>query len=144
MPIQITLTRRQQLFGCLGFHDVEFSENCFLSTIRVRSAQKMNYQRFDVFLTVQEILCNQPKNSFSTKVVVYNCCILKNDKVGFLLGPSNMFARFIPWLVHCSMIPFRPLWLKIESIFVIKGHFQVISGRNCVIEQSRQILSYLN
>ena len=141
MPIQIRLTQRQQLFG---FDDVEFSEKCFLWTVRVRTAQKMNYQRFDVFLDVQEILCNQPKNSFSTKVVVYNCCILKNDKVGFLLGPSNMFARFIPRLVHCSMIPFRPLWLHKKSIFVIKGHFQLISGQYRVIEQSRQFLSYQN
>ena len=66
---------------------------------------KTNFEGFGVFSAVQEILCNQSKNSFSTKVVVYNCCILKNDKVGFLLGPSNMFTRFISRLAYCLIDP---------------------------------------
>ena len=65
------------------------------------------FEWFAVFLHVHEILCNQTKYLllvFSTKVVVYNRCILKKDKVGFLLVSSNMFTRLIWWLSHCWMI----------------------------------------
>ena len=44
--------------------------------------------------------------------------------MGFLLGPSNMFAWFISRLVHCSMIPVRPFWLHKKSIF--EDHFKAM------------------